>query len=41
MGWLIEELRVSLFAQTVGARGKVSAKRITREIDDLFAGNLD
>ena len=41
VGWLIEELRVSLFAQTVGARGKVSAKRITREIDDLFAGNLD
>src|SRR5690606_38766969 len=40
-GWLIEELRVSLFAQTVGAKGPVSAKRIRREIDDLFAGNLD
>ena len=40
-GWLIEELRVSLFAQSVGAKGSVSAKRVRREIDDLFAGNLD
>ncbi|MCP9490635.1 MAG: DUF3418 domain-containing protein [Solirubrobacteraceae bacterium MAG38_C4-C5] len=28
--WLLEELRVSLFAQGVGARGPVSAKRIRR-----------
>ena len=40
-GWLIEELRVSVFAQAVGAKGPVSAKRIRRAIDDLFAGNLD
>jgi len=39
--WMIEELRVSLFAQTVGTRGTVSAKRITRELDALFAGDLD
>ena len=39
--WMIEELRVSLFAQTVGTRGPVSAKRITRELDTLFAGHLD
>ncbi|NLD77085.1 MAG: ATP-dependent RNA helicase HrpA [Acidimicrobiales bacterium] len=40
-GWMIEELRVSLFAQSLGTKGSVSAKRITRELDDLFAGNLD
>ena len=39
--WAIEELRVSTFAQSVGAKGKVSAKRITEEIDQLFAGHLD
>ncbi len=40
VGWLLEELRVSLFAQTVGARASVSAKRIRTEIDRLFAGDL-
>jgi ATP-dependent helicase HrpA len=28
--WLLEELRVSLFAQGLGVRGVVSAKRIRR-----------
>jgi ATP-dependent helicase HrpA len=41
VGWMLEELRVSVFAQSVGARGGVSAKKITRELDELFAGNLD
>jgi ATP-dependent helicase HrpA len=41
VGWMIEELRVSLFAQAVGAKGSVSAKKITRELDALFAGDLD
>ncbi|MGI8936878.1 MAG: ATP-dependent RNA helicase HrpA [Iamia sp.] len=40
-GWMLEELRLSLFAQTVGAKGPVSAARITRKIDQLFAGDLD
>lgn len=40
-GWMLEELRVSLFAQTVGTRVPVSTKRIRAEIDQLFAGHLD
>ena len=40
-GWLIEELRLSLFAQTVGAKTPVSPKRVMAEIDALFAGHLD
>ena len=27
-GWMLEEFRLSLFAQTVGVKGKVSEKRI-------------
>lgn len=34
--WLIEELRVSLFAQQLGTAKKVSKERILRKIDDLF-----
>jgi ATP-dependent helicase HrpA len=30
--WLIEELRVSLFAQQLGTAQKVSEQRVTREI---------
>jgi ATP-dependent helicase HrpA len=30
--WLLEELRVSHFAQSLGTRGQVSAKRIRRII---------
>jgi ATP-dependent helicase HrpA len=32
--WLLEELRVAQFAQAVGVRGQVSAKRIRRAIAD-------
>jgi ATP-dependent helicase HrpA len=35
--WMIEELRVSLFAQTLKAKGPVSVPRILRAIDDLLA----
>jgi ATP-dependent helicase HrpA len=31
--WMLEELRVSQFAQGLGARGGVSAKRIRRALD--------
>jgi ATP-dependent helicase HrpA len=34
--WMVEELRVSLFAQHLGTAYPVSAKRIYRAIDDLF-----
>ncbi|NQV06802.1 DUF3418 domain-containing protein, partial [bacterium] len=34
VAWMIEELRVSLFAQHLGTRGKVSEKRIERALDD-------
>jgi ATP-dependent helicase HrpA len=33
--WLLEELRVAQFAQALGVRGNVSAKRIRRAIDEL------
>jgi ATP-dependent helicase HrpA len=36
IGWMIEELRVSLFAQTLKAKGPVSVQRIWRAIDDLL-----
>jgi ATP-dependent helicase HrpA len=36
IGWLIEELRVSLFAQTIKAKGPVSVQRIWRAIDELL-----
>jgi len=32
IGWLIEELRISLFAQTVGTARSVSAKRVRAAI---------
>ena len=34
--WMIEELRVSLFAQTVGTPAPVSEKRIRRAMSDAF-----
>ena len=37
VGWLIEELRVSLFAQVLGTSGPVSVPRITRELARLEA----
>ncbi|HEY6762839.1 MAG TPA: ATP-dependent RNA helicase HrpA [Baekduia sp.] len=33
-GWSIEELRVAQFAQALGVRGQVSAKRIRKAMDD-------
>ena len=33
--WMIEELRVSLFAQTLGTSGPVSERRIERALDQL------
>jgi ATP-dependent helicase HrpA len=41
VGWQLEELRVSVFAQSIGVKGQVSTKRIRAEIDRLFAGDLD
>jgi ATP-dependent helicase HrpA len=35
--WMIEELRVSLFAQTIKAKGPVSVQRVYRAIDDVVA----
>jgi ATP-dependent helicase HrpA len=34
--WMIEELRISFFAQTIGTRYPISEKRIHRVIDDLL-----
>jgi len=36
--WMIQELRVSLFAQTVGTRGKVSEVRVRRFLDEIETG---
>ncbi|MDJ0923405.1 MAG: ATP-dependent RNA helicase HrpA [Acidimicrobiia bacterium] len=36
--WMIQELRVSLFAQTLGTRGKVSEKRIRRLLTEIELG---
>jgi ATP-dependent helicase HrpA len=36
--WMIEELRVSLFAQTLGTQGPVSEKRIMNALSQLLAG---
>jgi ATP-dependent helicase HrpA len=38
VGWMIEELRVSLFAQVLGTSGPVSAARIQRVLDRLEPG---
>jgi ATP-dependent helicase HrpA len=35
--WMLEELRVSQFAQGLGTRGPVSAKRIRRALEDAAA----
>ena len=36
--WMIEELRVNLFAQVLGTTGPVSEKRVLAAIDALFEG---
>ena len=33
--WMLEELRVSLFAQSLGTKGKISEKRIRRALNDI------
>ncbi len=33
--WMIEELRISLFAQSIGTAGPVSERRIYRAMDEL------
>ena len=35
VGWLLEELRVSVFAQPVGVHGPVSPKRLRQRLDQL------
>jgi len=37
VGWLLQELRVSQFAQPLGTRGTVSAKRVRRALTDATA----
>jgi ATP-dependent helicase HrpA len=36
--WMLEELRVSLYAQTVGTAFPVSEKRVLRKLEELAAG---
>jgi ATP-dependent helicase HrpA len=35
LGWRLEELRVSVFAQPIGAKGSVSATKLRRELATL------
>jgi len=37
VGWLLEELRMSHFAQPLGVRGQVSSKRIRRLLAEAWA----
>jgi ATP-dependent helicase HrpA len=34
-GWMVEEFRVSVFAQELGTDGPVSAKRLDRKLEAL------
>jgi ATP-dependent helicase HrpA len=38
LGRALEEFRISVFAQQLGAKGQVSAKRLRRELARLEAG---
>jgi ATP-dependent helicase HrpA len=38
LGWMLQELRVAVFAQQVGARGPVSEKRVRRALDEALTG---
>ncbi|HEU5151249.1 MAG TPA: ATP-dependent RNA helicase HrpA [Iamia sp.] len=40
-GWLLEELRVGVFAQALGTRERVSAPRVRAEVEALWSGELD
>jgi ATP-dependent helicase HrpA len=33
VGWMLQELRVSHFAQGLGVRGQISAKRVRRALE--------
>jgi ATP-dependent helicase HrpA len=35
IGWMLQELRVSLFAQPLGTRGKVSPKRVRKAMAEI------
>ncbi|MDH3681949.1 MAG: DUF3418 domain-containing protein, partial [Acidimicrobiia bacterium] len=35
--WMLEELRVGLFAQSLGTKGKISEKRVRRALNELRA----
>jgi len=37
IAWMIEELRISEFAQTLGTAYRVSPQRVLRAIDDITA----
>ena len=37
IGWLVEELRISLFAQSVGTAQTVSAKRVRKAMAEVRA----
>jgi ATP-dependent helicase HrpA len=38
LAWALQELRVSLFAQSLGTRGKVSERRIAQALAKAAAG---
>ena len=38
IAWMLQELRVSLFAESVGATGPISAKRVSAALDAVLAG---
>jgi ATP-dependent helicase HrpA len=38
VGWLLEELRMSTFAQSVGVAGPVSVARVRRELRAALGG---
>jgi ATP-dependent helicase HrpA len=40
-GWLLEELRVGVFAQALGTRERVSTTRARAEVEALWSGDLD
>ena len=40
LGWRLEELRVSVFAQPIGAKGAVSATKLRRELADAACPDL-
>ena len=37
VSWMLQELRVSMFAQPIGAKGPVSEKRVRRALQELLA----